>query len=83
MVGSCRLIARYRPPSRMPYWVWWPLVMYRFTYDPFKRGGSFKWLSDVGVENANLDTFLPEEMINMAFDLEANSIYIFKGIGYY
>ena len=27
IAGSCRLVVRYCTPSRMPDWVWWPLVM--------------------------------------------------------
>ena len=44
---------------------------------------SFKWTNDVEVESANLDTFLKVEIIEMTFNLEAKSMYTFKGIGYY
>ena len=37
---------------------------------------------DVKVESANLDTFL-KGFIEMTFDLEAKTVYICKGIGYY
>ena len=37
---------------------------------------------DIEVESANLDTFL-KEFIEMPFNLEVNSMYIFTGTGYY
>ena len=37
----------------------------------------------VRMKTANLDTFLKEEFIEMSFDLEAKSVYTFKGIEYY
>ena len=53
-----------------------------FTDNPFKPHGSFKWTVDK-VERASLDTFIKKEFIEMTFNLEAKSVYIFKGIGYY
>ena len=47
-----------------------------FTYD------LFKWMNNVKMENAYLNTFLKEEFIEMTFTLEVKSLYTFKGIGY-
>ena len=38
---------------------------------------------DVERKNTNLDPFFKEEFIEMTFDLEAKSMHILKGIGYY
>ena len=40
-------------------------------------------MKNAEVESANLDTFRKEEFIETTFDLEAKSMYIFKGSGYY
>ena len=40
-------------------------------------------ISSFEVESANLDIFLIKEFIEITFNLEAKSIYTFKGIGYY
>ena len=71
ITGSCRVVARYHKFSRMPDWVWLPLVIYcsNITY---KNNGSFKWLNDLALIKKNLDFFgIINNMCNHIFTKES------------